>query len=81
MQAKGCQMETINKKGKISFATKKCPICSADLQIETTTCSWCNNKVGKIDKHGIAKKPFNWLSYLICLLAWAAFFIYVWLVF
>jgi hypothetical protein len=27
---------------------------------------------------GIARKPFNWLAYLVCFLSWLAFGLYVW---
>lgn len=35
-------------------------------------------KVGNVNKHGIAKKPFDWLAYTICLIAWMGFGFYIW---
>jgi hypothetical protein len=56
---------------------KTCPYCFVPLSLDAETCFSCKKTVGKIDKHGMAKKPVNIWSYIVCFLAWAGFFIYI----
>lgn len=60
------------------FAMKKCPECLTELPLEATVCVACRRKVGAVTAYGHAKKPFDWMAYGICLLAWAILGIYVW---
>jgi len=67
-----------NKSTRQSRATKRCPECFTELSLDAKICFSCNQKVGKLGKHGLAKKPFNWLSYVICILSWLGFCLYIW---
>jgi hypothetical protein len=58
--------------------TKKCPYCSVVLGINDTICFSCRRKVGKINEHGLAEKPFDWLAYLLCFLSIGAFVYFIW---
>ncbi len=58
---------------------KKCPECYARLKSEDAVCYVCRTKVGKADKHGIAKKPFDWKNYSVFFLSLVVFGIYMWL--
>ena len=67
--------ETPQEQGK--HLVKRCPNCFINLPIETTRCYSCNTKVGKVDRHGKAKRKINWYSYLICIAAWAFLILYL----
>ena len=61
---------------------KRCPECLEYLDLEAKVCHVCNQKVGPPNEHGMAKKPVNWLSYLISIAAIAGFALYMyWLFF
>ena len=60
------------------YTTKRCPDCLANMSMEAEICPGCNKEVGKINKHGMAQKPIDWRSYVLCLLAWAGFGVYIW---
>ncbi len=66
------------KKNKHDYTTKRCPECFTYLTVDAKVCSSCKKKVGPVNKHGIAKKPFDWLTYTICLIAWLGFGFYIW---
>jgi len=57
--------------------SKKCPYCGVPLNLDVDTCFSCKKKVGKIDKYGMAQKPPDYLSYVICLAAWVGFYLYI----
>ena len=63
---------------KKDFESKKCPECSAYLANDATECFSCGAKVKEANKMGIAKRPFNWKSYLFSLLSAAALGLYLW---
>ncbi len=58
--------------------SKKCPYCNIYLEINAKRCYSCKRRVGRANRVGIARKPLDWLAYLICILSWAAFGFYVW---
>jgi len=60
------------------FSTKKCPYCQTHLPVDAHVCSVCNKKVGKVERYGVARKPTDWISYVVCIIAWIVFFVYVW---
>ena len=63
-------------------STKKCPECLTQIELEATRCHMCKSKVSVVDeKTGMAKRTINWSAYFICLLAWIAFGIYIWVAF
>ncbi|HPA14936.1 MAG TPA: hypothetical protein PKV75_06660 [Desulfobacterales bacterium] len=61
-----------------SFASKRCPECFTQLPLDTEICTSCGMKIGKVDKYGLAKKPVDWLSYVLCLLSWVGLAVFVW---
>lgn len=72
MGLEGLPMNEIQSK-----RTKKCPYCSVPLGLNVDECFACKKKVGKINKHGMADKPTNYGSYILCLLSWVGFYIYM----
>jgi len=62
-------------------ATKRCPECFTNLPVEAERCTSCNQKVGEVTAHGLAKKPVDWSSYLKAILAIGGFFVFVWWLF
>jgi ribosomal protein L40E len=60
-----------------TFTTKICPECATHLALDAKACTWCQKKVGKVDKQGRAKRPVNWYSYLVCFLSWLALGLYI----
>jgi len=58
--------------------SKKCPYCHVYLKPEDKRCFSCHRRVGSVNRLGIARKPFNWVAYLVCILSWTAFGLYVW---
>jgi ribosomal protein L40E len=60
-----------------SYLIKRCPECFASLPIDATHCFSCKARVGKVDRHGKAKRPINWYSYITCILSWLALILYI----
>ena len=56
--------------------TKKCPYCSSYVKLNADRCDACNRRIGPANPYGVAKKPFNFKSYIIAILAVAAFVAY-----
>ncbi len=56
---------------------KRCPECFVSLSLDAKECFSCYSKIGKVDKHGKAKKGVNWMSYIICIISWTIFFVYI----
>jgi hypothetical protein len=61
-----------------SYRTKRCPHCSTHLELQAAICQGCGRRVGEVNEHGIAKKPFDWKGYLMAVLAVGAFAGFVW---
>jgi predicted amidophosphoribosyltransferase len=61
-----------------SFSTKKCPYCQTHLPVDAEQCSACGKNVGEVEKHGTARKPTDWISYVVCIVAWIVFIVYIW---
>lgn len=59
------------------FLVKRCPECFVNLPVDAKRCYSCKSRVGPVDHHGKAKKPFNWYGYSVCILAWVIFIGYV----
>jgi hypothetical protein len=51
------------------------------MPLQAQECFSCKKPVGMVNQNGMAKKPVDWKSYLLCILAWAAFVYYIWHVF
>ena len=60
------------------FTFKRCPYCYTHLKLNATQCIECREKVGDVDKLGLAKKPFNYKAYLAALLWVALLAVYMW---
>ncbi len=67
-----------DKKAILSHTTKKCPECLTQLTLDAEECFSCKKKVGEVNKHGVAKRPINWSSNIVCILSWILFVIYLW---
>jgi len=57
---------------------KRCPECLAKMPLSATKCPSCNQKLGEPDKHGLARKPFNWSAYLTTIILWIALIYFIW---
>jgi hypothetical protein len=79
----GEHMTKLDKKSlpEESFVSKKCPKCYTYIPLDAMICPSCKGKVGRVDRHGMASKRFDWASYLICFIAWLTFAVYVWFAF
>lgn len=60
---------------------KKCPYCSTTLGLHDTVCFSCKKKVRESNRHGIAKKPFDWMGYLLSFASLAALVYFIRFVF
>jgi len=66
------------QKGLLS-AIKRCPQCFSSLAMNEMVCPWCHQRLkASVNKHGYAKKPVNWYSYMTCLLSWLGVAFYIW---
>ena len=63
---------------KRKFSIKKCPYCSVVLGLNDQICFSCKHKVGKVNEYGIAEKPVDWMSYVMCFLAMGGFVFFIW---
>ena len=72
------QGDFLRKDKRASVETKRCPYCSTILPLYAKECFACNEKVGPVGKYGLARKPFDWKGYLICLLSFVALGLYIW---
>ena len=69
------------EKGEKKFSTKKCYECFEHMKLDAIECPFCKSRVGPVDRDGIAKKPVDWISYVVFLVALAALALFVWKVF
>ncbi len=67
-----------DKTKKPLYSVKTCYNCGTPLAVNADRCYSCKHKVGEVGKHGIAEKPVDWKAYVVCILAWTAFFLYIW---
>ncbi len=65
------------EKAPKNYLVKRCPDCFINLPLEATYCYSCKARVGKVDRHGKAKKKTNWYSYLACVISWGTLILYV----
>ncbi len=61
--------------------TKRCPYCFTPLRLNADHCFDCKEKVGQINKYGIAKKLPNYKAYAAAILWLTVLGIYIWKVF
>jgi len=57
--------------------SKVCPYCSVPLSLDAGHCFSCRQKVGKANKYGIAERPANFWSYIVCLFSWVGYYLYM----
>nr|CBX27409.1 unknown protein [uncultured Desulfobacterium sp.] len=48
------------------------------ISLDASVCPSCHSRVGKVTKTGLAKRPTDWNSYLMLIIAVAAFCFYIW---
>lgn len=60
------------------YLSKKCPECLTYIPLAADICPSCKQRVGKVTRTGMAKRPVNWNSYFMLILAVAAFSFYIW---
>ena len=61
-----------------NFKDKRCPECFAVLKLDAKTCFACGQKVGRVDKFGLARRPIDFKSYLVFLLSLLMLAGYIW---
>jgi hypothetical protein len=71
-------MTNAEKDDEFVHATKRCPECFTYVELETTKCPKCKTRLGKVQKHGMAKRTIDWKSYFIFLAALLGFAAYIW---
>ena len=60
------------------YTYKKCHGCFSRLQIDANRCSECGEKVGTVDKFGIARRPNQWKGYAAAIVLWIVFGYFFW---
>jgi len=60
------------------FSTKKCYECFEHVALDAVECPSCKSRLGLVDRNGIAKKPVDWISYVVFLVALVALVLFVW---
>jgi len=66
------------EKGEKRFSTKKCYECFEHMKLDAVECPACKSRVGPVDRNGIAKKPVDWTSYVVFLVAFVVLVLFVW---
>lgn len=65
-------------KEQVYFTYKRCPYCYTHLKLTADHCMECRQKVGPVDKLGLAKKPFNYKAYIAAAMWLLLLGIYCW---
>lgn len=58
-------------------AYKQCPDCFEKLPLEARKCTQCGGRVGPITKDGKARKPVDWIGYVVSAVLFAVFYFFV----
>ena len=58
--------------------TKRCWSCNTHMQLRYDRCPDCKVKVGKVNEHGVARKPVDWKNYFLGIAGAVAFGVFVW---
>ena len=61
-----------------TYSTKKCPECYTYVPLRTDQCPSCKSRLGGVEKHGMAKRPTDWKSYIVAFIAWLTLGVYIW---
>ncbi len=62
---------------RADYSIKKCPHCYTPLAVSAEDCYACHNKVGEVDKHGMAQKPTDWKGYVVSSVLGIIFIAYI----
>jgi len=74
----GSEDQSLSKKNRNYYTTKKCPFCYVHLPLDSQACTACKSKVGDVDKLGFAEKPIDWRGYLVAGIFMAGFAFFTW---
>jgi len=66
------------EKIEVVHATKRCPECFTYVKLDVQKCPNCKTRLGVVEKHGMAKRKTNWMSYVSFFIAFLALAFYVW---
>lgn len=66
------------KEDTYGYLSKKCPECLTYIPLNAEICPECKKRVGKVTMSGMAGRPTNWISYVLLIIAVAAFALYIW---
>ena len=66
---------------EISYVSKKCPHCFTYMPLKVLSCPACKEKVGPVDKYGMASKIPDYRSYLISIAAFVALIVFLYYAF
>jgi len=58
-------MENEQEEIKLPKAYKQCPDCLEKLPLEAKKCTQCSTRLGKIMPDGKARKPIDWIAYIV----------------
>ena len=61
-----------------SFNTKRCWSCNTHMKLHEDRCPSCGRKVGEVNEHGVARKPVEWINYMLSFIAFAALCYFIW---
>jgi len=63
-------------KDEPGHVSKKCHGCYTYVPIDAQICPSCKVRLGKVNRHGMAKPVTDWKAYVAFILAFAAFVIF-----
>jgi hypothetical protein len=65
-------------KDSLNVKTKRCWSCNTHMKLGETHCPFCKRKVGKINEHGVAVKPTEWLNYFLAIAGTVVLVYFIW---
>ena len=60
------------------YRFKRCPGCFINLSLDEVKCPSCGEKVGSVDKNGLARRATDWKAYVVCIISWTVLGLYCW---
>ncbi len=67
--------------GETMNVSKKCPYCFTYMSLKVLSCPSCKEKVGPVDKYGMASKITDYRSYFISFAASIALIVFLYYAF
>ena len=64
-----------------TYVSKKCPHCFTYMPLNVLTCPACKEKVGPVDKYGMASKNPDFYSYFVSFVAFIALIVFLYYAF